>query len=98
MGDPRVHQSCGPLAPRPWDRCSGDSDPVRGGARRARGTRGDRSRGGGAARQRCGRSARRADTVKSFARLYTALDETTATNEKIAALVEYFSSASPADA
>jgi DNA ligase 1 len=36
--------------------------------------------------------------VKSFARLYTALDETTATSEKIAALVEYFRSASPADA
>jgi DNA ligase-1 len=36
--------------------------------------------------------------VKAFARLYTALDETTATNEKITALVEYFKSASPADA
>jgi DNA ligase-1 len=36
--------------------------------------------------------------VKAFARLYTALDETTATNEKVAALVEYFSSASPANA
>ena len=36
--------------------------------------------------------------MKAFARLYTALDETTATNEKIAALVEYFRSAPPADA
>jgi DNA ligase-1 len=36
--------------------------------------------------------------VKSFARLYTALDETTATNEKVGALVEYFQSATPADA
>nr|HEV8176196.1 ATP-dependent DNA ligase [Gemmatimonadales bacterium] len=36
--------------------------------------------------------------MKEFARLYTALDETTATNEKVAALVAYFSSAPPADA
>jgi DNA ligase-1 len=36
--------------------------------------------------------------VKAFARLYAAIDETTATNEKIAALVEYFRSAPPADA
>jgi DNA ligase-1 len=36
--------------------------------------------------------------VKHFARLYAAIDETTATNEKIAALVEYFRAASPADA
>jgi DNA ligase-1 len=36
--------------------------------------------------------------VKSFARLYTALDETTATNEKVAALIEYFRNAAPADA
>jgi DNA ligase-1 len=36
--------------------------------------------------------------VKSFARLYTALDETTATNEKVVGLVEYFRSAAPADA
>jgi DNA ligase 1 len=36
--------------------------------------------------------------VKKFARLYAALDETTATNEKIAALVDYFRIASPADA
>jgi DNA ligase-1 len=36
--------------------------------------------------------------VKEFARLYSALDETTATNEKVAALVAYFASAPPADA
>jgi DNA ligase-1 len=36
--------------------------------------------------------------MKAFARLYSALDETTATNEKVAALVEYFRGASPADA
>jgi DNA ligase 1 len=36
--------------------------------------------------------------VKAFAALYNALDETTATNEKIAALAAYFSSATPADA
>jgi DNA ligase-1 len=36
--------------------------------------------------------------MKRFARLYAALDETTATNEKVAALVEYFTSAPPADA
>ena len=36
--------------------------------------------------------------MKDFARLYTSLDETTATNEKVAALVEYFGSAPPADA
>jgi DNA ligase-1 len=36
--------------------------------------------------------------VKAFARLYTALDETTATNEKIAALIAYFRIAPPTDA
>jgi DNA ligase-1 len=36
--------------------------------------------------------------VKAFARLFAAIDETTATNEKIAALVEYFRSAPPSDA
>ncbi len=36
--------------------------------------------------------------MRSFARLYAALDETTATNEKVAALVEYFRSAPPEDA
>ena len=36
--------------------------------------------------------------MRRFARLYAALDETTATGEKVAALVEYFSSAPPADA
>jgi DNA ligase-1 len=36
--------------------------------------------------------------VKAFARLYSALDETTATNEKVAALVEYFRAAEPKDA
>jgi DNA ligase 1 len=36
--------------------------------------------------------------MKAFARLYEELDETTATNEKIAALVRYFRSAPPADA
>ncbi len=36
--------------------------------------------------------------MKRFARLYGALDETTATNEKVAALAEYFMSAPPKDA
>jgi len=36
--------------------------------------------------------------VRGFARLYTALDETTATGEKVAALAAYFRSAPPADA
>ena len=36
--------------------------------------------------------------MKAFARLYAALDETTATNEKVAALVRYFRPAPPADA
>jgi DNA ligase-1 len=36
--------------------------------------------------------------MKRFARLFAAIDETTATNEKVAALVEYFRSAPPADA
>jgi DNA ligase-1 len=36
--------------------------------------------------------------MKRFARLFAAIDETTATNEKIAALVEYFRGAPPADA
>jgi DNA ligase-1 len=36
--------------------------------------------------------------MKAFARLYAALDETTATNEKVAALVDYFRSAPAEDA
>ena len=36
--------------------------------------------------------------MRAFARLYAALDETTATGEKIAALAEYFRSTDPADA
>lgn len=36
--------------------------------------------------------------MKAFAELYTALDETTKTNEKVAALVRYFRSAPPEDA
>jgi len=36
--------------------------------------------------------------MKRFARLYTTLDETTATGEKVAALAAYFSSAPPSDA
>ncbi|HET8622435.1 MAG TPA: ATP-dependent DNA ligase [Gemmatimonadales bacterium] len=36
--------------------------------------------------------------MKAFARLYSELDETTATNEKVAALRRYFASAPPADA
>jgi len=36
--------------------------------------------------------------MKAFARLYTALDETTSTSAKVAALVAYFSSAPPSDA
>ena len=36
--------------------------------------------------------------MRDFARLYAALDETTATGEKIAALAEYFRSTDPADA
>jgi DNA ligase-1 len=36
--------------------------------------------------------------MKAFAELYAALDETTRTNEKIAALVSYFAAAPPADA
>ena len=36
--------------------------------------------------------------MRAFARLYTALDETTKTNEKIDALVQYFSAVPPEDA
>jgi len=36
--------------------------------------------------------------VRAFARLYAELDETTRTNEKVDAMVRYFSSAPPADA
>lgn len=36
--------------------------------------------------------------MKAFAELYTALDETTKTNEKVKALVRYFKAAEPADA
>lgn len=36
--------------------------------------------------------------MREFARLYTALDETTRTNAKVKAMAEYFASADPADA
>ena len=36
--------------------------------------------------------------MKLFAELYTALDETNKTNEKVAALKRYFQAARPADA
>ena len=36
--------------------------------------------------------------MRAFAQLYEALDRTTSTNAKVAALVAYFSSAPPADA
>ena len=36
--------------------------------------------------------------MKRFARLYSAIDSTTSTNAKVAAMVEYFSAAEPADA
>ena len=36
--------------------------------------------------------------MKAFAELYAALDATTKTNEKVAALTRYFSAAAPADA
>ena len=36
--------------------------------------------------------------MKRFARLFAELDETTRTNEKIDAMVRYFSAADPADA
>ena len=36
--------------------------------------------------------------MREFARLYTELDESTSTNDKVAALVRYFAAASPADA
>ena len=36
--------------------------------------------------------------MRAFAQLFTALDETTKTNEKIAALTAYFASVPPADA
>ena len=36
--------------------------------------------------------------MRAFARLFAAIDETNATNEKVAALVEYFRTAPPADA
>jgi DNA ligase-1 len=36
--------------------------------------------------------------VRAFAKLFTAIDETNATNEKVAALVEYFRTTPPADA
>src|SRR5262249_28088985 len=45
-----------------------------------------------------GRSIRRGPLVKAFAELYTALDETTKTNEKVAALTRYLSAAPPEDA
>ncbi|HZN96983.1 MAG TPA: ATP-dependent DNA ligase, partial [Gemmatimonadales bacterium] len=36
--------------------------------------------------------------MKAFAQLYSSIDETNSTNEKVAALVEYFRTAPPADA
>ena len=38
------------------------------------------------------------EIMKRFAALYEALDRTTSTNEKVAALAGYFSSAPPVDA
>src|SRR5207253_10593843 len=56
------------------------------------------ARGARAARGRDRNAVRGARSVKAFAELYTALDETTKTNAKIAALERYFSSAPPEDA
>src|SRR5205807_3683694 len=36
--------------------------------------------------------------MKQFARLYAAIDSTTSTNAKVAAMADYFASAAPADA
>src|SRR5688500_6239358 len=48
--------------------------------------------------RRAGDARRGRARMKAFAALYTALDETTATNEQVAALVRYFRAARPADA
>src|SRR5690606_35182360 len=53
-----------------------------------------RGRAGGRRRAARGGPGR----MKAFAELYASLDETTKTNEKLEALVRYFSSAPPADA
>src|SRR5919206_144094 len=48
--------------------------------------------------RRSPRAGRRAGVMRRFAALYDAIDRTTSTNAKVAALVEYFRSAPPADA
>src|SRR5690606_12759177 len=83
LGHSRLHRTPGALARRA-------------GTRREIGRDALRRRAGGNAR----RSSRSAggERMKRFARLYTELDETTATNVKVAALERYFSEADPADA
>src|SRR4051812_6848914 len=61
----------------------------RGGREPVEGRRGHGSRRGG---------RRGSSGVKRFARLFTAIDETTRTNEKVEAMVAYFAGADPADA
>src|SRR4029079_13159412 len=67
---------------------------------RSRGTcrRYRRSRDLPTARQRTSHLAPRTSDVKRFSALYEALDRTTSTNEKVAALAAYFRDAPPGDA
>src|SRR4029079_17971423 len=44
------------------------------------------------------RSRRRGRLMRRFTELFAALDQTTSTNEKVAAMARYFATASPADA
>ena len=92
LGDARLHRSGGALAPGAGPRRAGGADPVRGRAGRA----GRETEEDGSAAPMHGSAA--APLMKSFADLYTALDETTETNEKVAALIALLRSAPPADA
>src|SRR5437764_162368 len=73
---------------------SGRALPARARARCAR----DRESLGGGERRAAGRGRRERAGVKRFARLYSAIDSTTSTNAKVAAMADYFASAAPADA
>src|SRR5829696_5803961 len=87
MGDPRLYGARSPLAPGAWYPGTRGRDSLRGRAGR-----------GWAVEQRRRCRGKRSRSMKRFARLYTALDETTSTSEKVAALAAYFSSTPPGDA
>ena len=85
LGHPWLHRRAGPLAARARAAMRWRSRP----ATRASAT---------TTRSPTAPSEAAGPAMRAFAQLYAALDETTATNEKIAALVDYFRTAPAADA